>query len=159
MGASFPTCTCLRHDGNLVATRDTMESCGHKETRCPRVATRRHRHLILSWFRAGGNDLIGRRRWIHRQAETDRQKSLWLENAASHRNRGVSPEGAHPIRAENIPEILLRRPVSREDKAACVLPAGICSRATLTRRSSHPTLPPRSLSRRHDFIVSKACAR
>ena len=31
-----------------------MESCRHKETRWNRVVTRRHRHLIPNWFRAGG---------------------------------------------------------------------------------------------------------
>ena len=64
------------------ATRDTMKSCRHK----------RYRHLILNWFRTGGGDLIGRRRGIQRQGETDRKKSVRLENAARHRNRTVSPD-------------------------------------------------------------------
>ena len=78
---------------------DKMKSCRHK----------RHRHLILNWFRTGGGDLVGRRRGILRQGETDRQKSLWLENAARHRNRDVSTDEVHPPRARNIPQILLRR--------------------------------------------------
>jgi len=87
-GCKFSTCRI-----------DKMESCRHK----------RHRHLILSWFRAGGSDLIGRRRGIQRQGETNRQKSLWIENAARSRNRPVSPDGVHPTRAEMYPQILLRR--------------------------------------------------
>jgi len=97
-GCKFSTCTCLRHDG-IVSPQ---------ETRCPLVATKKRRQLILNWFRTGGNDLIGRRRGIQRQGETDRQKSLWIENAARHRNRDVSPDGVHPTRAENIPPIPLR---------------------------------------------------
>jgi hypothetical protein len=62
---------------------DKIKSCRHK----------RHRHLVLSWFRSGGNNLIGRRRGIQRQGETDRQKSPWRENAARHRNRTVSSDG------------------------------------------------------------------
>ena len=81
------------------STRDKMKSCRHK----------RYRHLILNWFRAGGGDLIGRRRGIQRQGETDRQKSVRLENAARHRNRTVSPDGVHPTRAGMYPQILLRR--------------------------------------------------
>ena len=88
-GCEFSTCTS--------PTR--WKSCRHK----------RYRHLILSWFRTGGSDLMGRRRGIQRQGETNRQKSLWLENAARTRNRDVSPDGVHPTRAENIPQILLRR--------------------------------------------------
>ena len=78
---------------------DTMKSCRHT----------RYRHLILDWFRTGGGDLVGRRQGIQRQGETDRQKSLWLENAARHRNRDISPDGIHPTRAEMYPQILLRR--------------------------------------------------
>jgi len=78
---------------------DKMKSCRHKS----------HRYLILSWFRAGDSDLIGRRRGLQRQGETNRQKSLWLENAARPRNRPVSPDGVHPTRAEIYPQILLRR--------------------------------------------------
>ena len=74
----------------LALAFDKMKSCRHK----------RHRHLILKRFRAGGSDLIGRRRGIQRQGETDPQKSPWLENAARHRNRDVSPDGAHPTRGE-----------------------------------------------------------
>ena len=86
---------------------------------------------MLNWFRAGGSDLIGCRLGIERQGETDRQKSLWIENAARPRNRSVSPDGAHPIRAEIYPQILLRRllfemnvagnvecPLSQEDDEA-----------------------------------------
>ena len=82
---------------------DTMKSCRHK----------RYRNLILDWFRTGDNDLIGRRRGIQRQGETYRQKSLWLENAARHRNRDVSPDRAHPSRAGNISPILLRSLLQR----------------------------------------------
>ena len=89
VGASFQL-ALPRHDENLVATK-------------------RYQHLILDWFRTGGGDLVGRRRGIQRQGETDRQKSLWLENAARHRNPDISPVGIHPTRAEMYPQILLRR--------------------------------------------------
>jgi len=89
VGASF----------QLALAFDKMKSCRHK----------RYRHLILSWFRAGGSDLIGRRRGIQRQGATDRQKSLWIENAARPRNLTVSPDRVHPTRAEMYPPILLRR--------------------------------------------------
>jgi|GEM_PF-1659774 len=69
-----------------------MKSCRHK--RC--------RHVILNWFRTGGNDLIGRRRGIQRQGETDRQKSVRLENAARHRNRDVSCDWV-PYPSRNVP--------------------------------------------------------
>jgi len=82
---------------------ETMKSCRHKS----------YRHPILNWFRTGGGDLIGLRRGIQRQGETDRQKSLWTENAARHRNRDVSPDGVHPPRDENIPQILLRSLLQR----------------------------------------------
>jgi len=88
------------------STRDTMtrwKSCRHKT----------YRHLILNWFRAGGSDLIGRRRGLQRQGETDRRKSLWIENATRPGNRPVSPDGVHPTRAENIPPILLRSLLQR----------------------------------------------
>jgi len=84
-GCEFSTCTS--------PTR--WKSCRHK----------RYRHLILSWFRTGGSDLMGRRRGIQRQGETNRQKSLWLENAARPRNHPVS----HPTQAKIEPQILLRR--------------------------------------------------
>ena len=86
----------------LALAFDTMtrwKSCRHKT--CG--------HLILNWFRAGGSDLIGRRQGIQRQGQTDRQKSLWIENAARPRNRPVSQNGVHLTRAEIYPEILLRR--------------------------------------------------
>ena len=84
-----------------------MKSCCHKT----------YRHLILSWFRTGGGDLIGRRRGTQRQGEADRQKSLWLEKAASPRNRDASPDEVHPHRAENIPPILLRSALQRAASA------------------------------------------
>ena len=86
----------------LAHAFDKMKSCRHKT----------YRHLILSWFRSGGNDLIGRRRGIYRQGETDRQKSLWIKNAARQRTRDVSPDG-ELARAENIPPILLRSLLQR----------------------------------------------
>ena len=91
--ASFPMWVQV-FNLHLPSTR--WRSCRHK----------RHRHLILHWFRTGGSDLIGRRRGIQRQGETDRQKSLWFDNAARHQNRTVSPDGK-PTRARNIPQILL----------------------------------------------------
>ena len=39
----------LVHVSNLHMPSTRWRSCHHK----------RHRHLILNWFRAGGNDLIG----------------------------------------------------------------------------------------------------
>jgi len=111
VGASFQL-ALPRQDGilspqetrwNLVATRDTMKSFRHK----------RHRRLILNWLRTGGSDLIGRCRVMQRQGKSDRQKSLWIENAARHRTRDVSPDGVHPPRAENIPQILLKRLLQR----------------------------------------------
>jgi len=45
-----------------------MKSCRHK----------RHRHLILNWFRTGGNDLIGHYRGIQRQGETPTPSTLEL---------------------------------------------------------------------------------
>ena len=129
VGASFPTCTCLRQDGILSPQREVTESfpmwvqvfqlalprqdgilspqrdVGASFPMWVRVfnlhfpdkmKSRRHktyRNLTLDWFRTGGGDLIGRRRGIQRQGETDRQKSLWHENAARHRNRTVSPDG------------------------------------------------------------------
>ena len=90
-GCEFSTCTCLRHDEDLVAKRGrvTREEDGsepgtfelwqrvfnvliRQETRCPFVAIKRHR------------------------------------------NRDVSPDWVWPVRAENIPPILLRRLFQRE---------------------------------------------
>ena len=105
MGSSqgFLSCGCkFSHVGasfQLALAFDTMKSCRHK----------RYRHLILNEFRTGGGDLVGPRRGIQRQDETDRQENLWLENAARPRNRDVSPDEAHPTRAGNISQILLRR--------------------------------------------------
>ena len=46
------------------------------------------------------------------KAKLTGRKAYGVENAARHRNRTVSPDGVYPTRAENIPQILLRRPFS-----------------------------------------------
>ena len=77
-GCKFSTCTCLRQDEILSPQREVGRGtliCGSKFSTCcfdkrhdgDRVATKRYRHLILSRFRTGGNDLTGRRRGIQRQ--------------------------------------------------------------------------------------------
>jgi len=110
------------------STRDKMKSCHHKT----------YRHLILNWFRSGGNDLIGRRRGIQRQGETNRQKSLWIENAARHRNRPVSPDGVHPARAEIYPQILLRRLFQRAVSANGKKGTKTAKAELAARGKSHP---------------------
>ena len=67
-GCEFSTCTS--------PTR--WKSCRHK----------RYRHLILNWFRTGGNDLIGRRRGIQRQGETLTQSTLELTVSTAESVRG-----------------------------------------------------------------------
>jgi len=91
----FP-CGCeFSHVGasfQLALPFDKMEILSPQETRWKSCRHKRYRHLILNWFRTGGGDLVGSCRGIQRQGETDRQKSLWIENAARHRNRDVSPD-------------------------------------------------------------------
>ena len=69
---------------------------------------RRHRDLILNWFRAEGAISAGDCGGSEQQSKTDDEKSVWLSDGESHRNRPISPTW-RPTRARIHPQILLKR--------------------------------------------------
>ena len=83
-GCEFSTCTCLRHDGNLVATRDTMNSCHRSGTPCPsRKYPRDSAEEAFSegsfshWEKGHQNcKSLVRRLWIHRWNDRTRQSGV-----------------------------------------------------------------------------------
>ena len=96
---------------------------------------RRHRELILNWFRAKGLVSTGAVRGAERQGESDHQKILRLQDLQSHRS-GPLPHAWQAPRARGHPQILLRR--RRE------LPRTVLSRAVAGHRQlERPSLVPR----------------
>ena len=131
-GCEFSTCTS--------PTR--WKSCRHK----------RYRHLILNWFRTGGGDLIGRRRGIQRQGETDWQKSLWIENAARHRNRAVSPDGVRTYLSRKYPADSAEEPSSEGSFRGQFQPMG--KRAPKLQKPSSQAVD-KQLFRPYDAVSSE----
>ena len=122
-GCEFPTCTCLRQD-----------EISSPQERWVKVFSSHVGASFPMWVRVFNLHFPDTMKILSPQ-----EKRCPLA-ATRHRNRSVSPDGAHPTRAENIPKILPKRLFS--DGSLSHLEKGIrTAKARLAARGQSPPCP------------------